>query len=71
MKPEVIGQHILSCRVCVPKEYTDKEAEDFANLANPTGIQSDWVMAPESEMKDPQRVQCGDHPENVHIVLIC
>jgi len=70
-KAKVIGYSILTCRVCVPKEWTDGQAEVFANSDNPTGIQPDWIMILEEEMKDPQRVTCDDHPENVHIVMQC
>lgn len=70
-EPMVTRHGILNLQVCVPKEYTDKQAEEFANNANPTGVSSRWEIMPESEMEDLQRVQCEDHPENVHILLWC
>ena len=70
-KAEMIVVGILSARVCVPEDWTERQVEVFVNEKSPTGINSDWGIVPESEMEDPQRVQCHEHPENVHIVLWC
>jgi hypothetical protein len=43
-KSKVILYHVFVCIVCVPKTYTKEQIEEFANRANPTGIQSKWYI---------------------------
>lgn len=65
---------LCDLQVCVPKHWTDKQAEEFANSEHPTGIDSQWQM---KHQGDPtlsgcdERVQCAQCDENVHIMLSC
>ena len=61
--------------VCVPKQWSDEEVEQWTNTIHPTGIGSKWTIAKEghiilSKSKYHQRIQCNKFDDNVHIVLI-
>ncbi len=75
-KPEVTFHGFLDLQVCVPKTLTDAQVEEFANIGQPTGIESGWKVKLESDptmMGAPQRVQCGHQDRNdcCHIMLSC
>jgi hypothetical protein len=62
----------LDCQVCVPKEWTDDEVLNFANIANPCGTKQGWVIRKKGDPAlagDPERKMCGDNADNVHIML--
>ena len=75
MKATMIYSGLLDMQVCVPKEYADEEVVKFANSVNPSGIcTSQWQIIKEGSKYlngDPERVQCLDHEENVHMMLDC
>lgn len=74
MKPSVIQQRFLNIQICVPKDWTDEQAEEFANEEISTGITSKWEMVHDNDDMlngDPERAQCDDDPEYIHIVLNC
>lgn len=74
MTAEVTRVSIFDMQVCVPEDYTDDQAERFANTANPAGTMGGWRMR---EADDPAqagaaiRVPCRDRPGHVHIMLSC
>lgn len=71
-KPIMTRMSFLSMQVCVPKEFTDEQARDFAESENPCGTEYGWQIREEGDPRlegDPYRVQCSEHPENVHIIL--
>jgi hypothetical protein len=71
---EVVRYRLLSLQVCVPRVWSDEQAEDFANRAAPTGIESRWSMRKDGHPHlngDDARVQCVQHAHRVHIVLDC
>lgn len=65
--PEVLRVCLLQMQVCVPKEYSDAQVEDFANMESPTGISSIWVIRREV----PERADCEERCGCVHLVLNC
>jgi hypothetical protein len=73
-EPNVPRRGLLDLQVCVPVEYTDEQIEQFANAAEPTGIESSWHMRSADDPAQagaPIRVPCTKHPENVHVMLSC
>lgn len=64
----------LAMQVCVPREWTDEQATEFANSRNPSGLDHGWFIRRQgSELlagKD-ERVTCQQCAENVHIMLDC
>lgn len=73
-KPETLNVWICTAQVCVPKSFTDAEAEDFINLDSPTGISSSWRMCKNGEellAGDSERVQCLEREDCVHIKMVC
>ena len=72
--PEVTRVGLCNIQVCVPKNYTDQQATDFANQSHPTGINSQWVIRKEGNpdlQDDPERQQCSKHSDFVHIMFDC
>lgn len=72
MKPEITRQGIFDMQVCVPKDWTDKQVINFANSENPSGLSHGWRIKKEGheDLKgDPERVQCDQRQEFVHIML--
>lgn len=73
-EPEILRISIFSLQVCVPGSFTDKQVEEFANDAAPTGISSGWGIRKEGEESlkgDPERNPCDTREGCVHIVLDC
>ncbi len=72
--PLVVRNTLLSCQVCVPKDWTDEQAHEFVNRDNPSGTSMGWSICKEgSEVLDgaPERVACETRTEYVHIVFEC
>lgn len=72
--PMVLKRGLCDLQVCVPKEYTDEQAEEFANKDCPTGIDSKWKLRAADDphqLGDPIRVVCQARQEYVRIMLIC
>lgn len=61
-------------QVCVPADYTDEQAETFANAENPSGTSHGWKMRKQGDEalagKD-ERVRCSMRGGCVHIMLDC
>jgi len=73
-KPMVTRRGFLDMQVCVSKGWTDKQAEEFANSENPTGINSKWSMKHTGDPYlggDDERVQCEERQGCIHIALSC
>ena len=73
-KPMVTRVGFCDMQVCVPKGWTDAQAEEFANTERPTGISSQWRMkhtGDETLRDDPERMQCAERADCVHIMLSC
>lgn len=76
-EPAVIRVGLCHCQVCVPKDWTDEQINEFVNNETPTGIKSNWAIpdntwwlahrSDDSEL----RTQCSDYPDHIHTVLIC
>lgn len=76
MKPEVLRSGIFQTQICVPKNWTDDQAKDFADLKNPAGTSHGWHIQKEGNKNlagYAERVQCeGKGRENfIHIMLEC
>lgn len=72
-KAEVTRRGVLDCQVCVPKSWTDKDVEDFANAMNPCGTSGGWRVRKDKELLagDPVRNPCEDRAGFVHLMLDC
>lgn len=71
---EVIQHGLNALQVCVPVEWTKKEAEAFANRADPTGISSQWKVVKAGDkllLGTPVKVCCEERTGFVHYVLKC
>lgn len=74
MNAMVTRKGLLDMQVCVPRDWTDEQAEEFANQQNPTGIESKWRMKHEDDETlsgCAERVQCAECDSHVHIMLSC
>jgi hypothetical protein len=73
-RPQVTRTGMLDMQVCVPTEYTDAQAEEFANAANPSGTEHGWRMRKADDPAQagaPLRVKCRDRDGFIHIMLSC
>lgn len=79
MEPQLLGPQItrfsfFNLQVCVPGDYTDEQAEAFANRVNPAGTICGWHIRREGDPGlngDPERVPCDTRQGCVHIVMDC
>lgn len=74
MPAQIVRHGLLDLQVCVPEDYTDEQAETYANDARPTGIESKWRMRSADDPAQngaPIRVKCQQDPGHVHIMLSC
>jgi hypothetical protein len=74
MKPEVTKQGIFSMQVCIPADWTDVQAKDFADSENPSGTSQGWFIRKDGDPAlcgDDERVACSDRAGFVHIMLDC
>ena len=70
--PQVLKIGALAMRVCVPRSYTEKQVESFANGAVLCGTENGWKVCQDGSATlngDPAAVPCDQHEENVHMVL--
>ena len=71
-KPQVTRAGILDMQVCAPKEWLDVQAKTFADRENPCGTTGGWYIRNEGSkllQGAPERRQCHDDPNMVHIML--
>ena len=71
---EITRAGLFDLQVCVPKDCTDQEAEEFANSTNPSGTSSNWTMKKNGNPTlagDEERVKCTERADHVHIMLEC
>jgi hypothetical protein len=71
---EVTRRGVLDCQVCVPKDWTDEQAVDFANQENPSGLMAGWFIRKKGDKLlkgDPERSQCEEYKDRIHIMLDC
>ena len=70
--PSVTRRRGLSIQVCVPKDWSDKQATEFAESEAPCGTELGWQIRRQgSELLAgaDERVQCQAIPDYVHITL--
>ncbi len=70
-QPEVTKRGIFDMQVCVPKSWGDGQVIEFANAANPSGVSTGWKIRKDAASLggDPERNQCEDREEFVHVML--
>ena len=63
---------LLDMQVCVPKEWTDEQVIEFAEQKYPCGTTNGWQVRREGDEAlagSPERVECAQDPNSVHIML--
>lgn len=70
-EPAVTYAGILDCQVCVPKDWTDAQALEFAEKTFPCGTRNGWFIRVDEELLAgmPYRMQCSEHESHIHIML--
>ncbi len=62
-------------QVCCVKDATDKEILDVCNKENPSGATAGWsiVIREGSELHGDNMVpvQCKDHSDRIHVIVVC
>lgn len=72
MKPNLVRASLLDMQICVPKEYTDEQVIEAAELLNPSGTKNGWQIRKQGHEDlrgDDERVTCAKWDENVHVTL--
>ena len=68
-EPALTHAGFLDCQVCVPKDWTDAQALEFAEKIFPCGTTNGWFIRTDPELLggDPYRNQCCEFESHVHI----
>ncbi len=72
MTAEVTRRGVFDMQVCVPTEWTDRQALDFAKKENPSGTESGWHIRKQGSVLlagDNERVSCEERAGYIHIML--
>ena len=72
MKAQVTKVGILDMQVCVPVDWNDEQVVRFAEAENPAGTMNGWQIRKQGHERlsgDPERVQCANRADFVHIML--
>jgi hypothetical protein len=62
----------LDMQVCVPKDWTDEQVKEFADLDNPCGTINGWFIRKQGDKAlagADERVPCSDRKGFVHVML--
>lgn len=69
----VVTRHtLLAMQVCVPNDWTDDQAAQFAEGECPCGTSHGWAMRKEGNPNlagCPERMPCEDREGHVHIMF--
>lgn len=74
MSAEVTKTSLFNMQVCIPENWEDDEAMNFANKENPSGLDKGWYIQKQGHEAlngDNERVPCSDRSGFVHIMLEC
>jgi hypothetical protein len=72
MSAEVTHHGAFDLQVCVPDDWTDEQARDFAERKYPCGTSAGWQIRREGDPMlggAPERVKCEGRAGHVHIML--
>ncbi len=68
----VVRQGFITVQVCVPKDWTDEQAEQFAEREYPCGTSVGWTVRKDGDealQGTPARIECDANPDLVHMML--
>jgi hypothetical protein len=71
-KPEVTKRGLLSMQVCIPEDWSDQQAIEFAEREFPCGTSNGWFVRKQGDDKlsgCDERVKCSEREGCVHIML--
>lgn len=66
--PMITRMSLLSTQVCVPAHWSDEQIIEFCEQKNPSGTTNGWFIHHKGE--EDERVQCEEHVEHIHVVLV-
>lgn len=73
MSGVILKKSVFSLGVCVPASWTDEQVERWANHAYPAVTSAGWQVRKEGDRlvtpESPERAQCEQEPDRVHLVL--
>lgn len=72
--PQATYFGVLDMQICVPQDWTDEEAEFYANQINPSGLDHGWKIRREGDKRlggSPERCPCAQREGMIHIMLDC
>lgn len=71
-EPAMTKRGLLSCQVCVPNDWSDKQVNEFAEREFPCGTENGWFIRREGDRAlagAAERVPCQQREGFVHIML--
>lgn len=71
-QPEVSRAGCLDMQVCIPADWSDEKATEFAEQSNPCGTSGGWAVRKQGSpylAGCDERVACRDKPGFVHLTL--
>lgn len=72
MAAEVTRRGAFDMQVCVPSDWTDDQAIEFAEKSNRCGTENGWFVRKDGNPRlnsAPERVPCAQRAGHVHIML--
>ena len=71
-EPQVTKMSMLAMQVCVPEDWTDYQATDFAEAEYPCGTEHGWQMRKQGDEAlagADERVSCRERSGYVHVMF--
>ena len=64
---------LAGMQVCAKANATDKEILEVCNTQNPSGTSNGWseVIRDDKEHPNSNPVQCEQHPDRKHFIILC
>lgn len=73
-QPLVVRSSLLWMQVCVPKDWTNKQVEEWVNKDSPTGITMPWVLTTQAHADEHGYelcAQCQAFGSHHHRLVVC
>lgn len=73
-EPQVLKVGLVTMQVCVPSGWTDEQIVEYANQKAMTGLDHGWSIIRNGDAalgSYPERNQCEQRKECVHVLLEC
>lgn len=73
-QPAVVRSSLLWMQVCVPKDWSEEQITNWANINSPTGISSQWELTTLGHALEhgyERCAQCDRFGSHHHMLMVC